>query len=110
MWVTGAAVAGSLVDVGGPGTGLSAVGGEVEQRFAQLLVAGVREGAVTLFATGRGGGSDSGSGGQGGGIGEAGPAVADLGQQQGRAVGAGAGQAGEDDGVVVQGKGLRDRL
>ena len=63
-----------------------------------------------LLAAGAGRGGDSGGRGQRAVVGEAGAAVADLGQQQGGAVGAGAGQAGEDRGVVVQGESLGDPL
>src|SRR4051794_36200740 len=110
VWVPRAAVAGALVDVGGPGAGLAAVGGEVDERFAELLVAAVAEGDVVFLAAGAGGGRDPGGRGECGVVREAGAAVADLGQQQGGAVGAGAGQAGEDGGVVMQGEGLRDGL
>jgi hypothetical protein len=89
---------------------LAAVGGEGDECFAQLLVARVPECHVVPLAAGPGGGRDSGGGGQRGIVGETGSAVADVGQQQGGAVGAGAGQAGEDSGVVVQGEGLGDGL
>jgi hypothetical protein len=48
-----AAVTGSEVDVGGPGAGLAAVGGEVDERSAQPLVATVREGDVVSFTLAR---------------------------------------------------------
>src|SRR3712207_4324345 len=78
--MAGAAVTGSLVDRGGPGARLAAVGGEVDECLAQLFVAGMTEGDVVPFAAGPGGGRHSGRGCQCGVVGEAGPAVADLGQ------------------------------
>jgi hypothetical protein len=62
--MAGASVTGSLVDVGRPGAGLAAVGGEADERFPQLLVAAVPEGDVVFLAAGPGGGRDSGGGGQ----------------------------------------------
>jgi len=97
-----AAGGGLVVELGGSGVGASAVGGEVADGVAELLVNGPAEGDGLLLAGLAGGGGDSGQADQRFGVGEAGAAVADLGQQSGGADGARAGQAGEDLGIGVQ--------
>ena len=83
---------------------MSGVAGEVGDGVAELFVAGPAESDVFDFAGLAGGGRDAGQAGQRFGGGEAGAAVADLGEQPGGADGAGAGQAGEDVRVGVAGE------
>lgn len=71
-----ASVAGSSVEVGGPGVGVSAVAGEVGDCVAELFVAGPAEGDGAQFAGLSGRGCRSGEAGQGLGGGELGSAVA----------------------------------
>jgi hypothetical protein len=104
LGVVVASVAGALVEVGGPGVGVSAVAGEVAYGVTELFVAGPaeRDGAEFAGLSGRGCGSgeaDERFGGR-----EAGSAVADLGEQSGGSDSAAAGQAGEDVavGVVIE--------
>src|SRR3954471_19741044 len=99
---------GALVEVGGPGVGVTGVGGEVADGVAQLLVRGPAEADGLDPARLAGGGGDPGQAGQGVGGGEAAAGVADLGEQTGGAHGARAGQAGEDVTVGVQGQLLAD--
>ena len=96
-----AAGSGAVVEVGGPGVGVSAAVGEVGDGVAQLFVAGPAEpdGAELSGLAGRG--CCAGQAGQRFGGGESGSAVADLGQQPRGADPTGAGQAGEDVGVGV---------
>ena len=93
MGVVVAAGAGAVVEVGGPGVGVAGVAGEVADRVAQLFVGGPAESDVRDLAGLAGGGGDAGQAGQRFGGGEAGAAVADLGEQPGGADGARAGQA-----------------
>ncbi len=86
---------GAVVQVGGPGVGMSAVAGEVGDCFAELFVCGPAESDVFDFSGLAGGGGDSGQAGQRFGGGEAGAAVTDLAEQAGCAEGARAGQGGE---------------
>ena len=96
MGVVVSSGAGAVVEVGGPGVGVSAVAGEVGDGVAELFVCGPTESDVFDFAGLAGGGGDAGQAGQRFGGGESGAAVADLGEQAGRAEGARAGQGGED--------------
>src|SRR5262245_39040013 len=84
---------GVVVELGCPGVSASGVGGEVADRVAQLLVNGPAETDDLVLAGLAGGGGDTGQSDQRVGVGEAGAAVADFGQQSGGAHGAGAGQA-----------------
>src|SRR5215211_7570743 len=79
---------GLVVEVRGPRVGLAAVGGEVADGVAQLAVDRPAEGDDFVLAglAGRGGGA--GQADQRLGVGEAGAAVTDLGQQPGGAHGA----------------------
>ena len=99
-WVLSRARA-RAVEVGRPGVGVPAVRGEVDERVAQLLVAGEaeRHRAVLPRLAGRRGGP--GEAGQRLGRREALPAVADLGQQGRRPDTARARQAREDVTVGV---------
>ena len=92
MGVVVAAGSGAVVEVGGPGVGASAVAGEVGDGVAQLFVAGPAEADRADLAGLAGGGGDAGQAGQGFGGGETGAAVADFGEQAGRADAPGAGQ------------------
>ncbi|CCC45954.1 putative uncharacterized protein mb3249c [Mycobacterium canettii CIPT 140010059] len=103
-----AAGSGAVVKVGGPGVGSAAVAGEVADGVAELFVCGPTEPDVGDFAGLAGGGGDAGQAGQRFGRGKTGSAVTDLGEQPGRAHGAGAGQGGEDVRVGVQGELLGD--
>src|SRR6185437_2804776 len=80
-----------VVDVGGPGAGVAGAVGEVADRAAQLLADGPAEGDGFVLAGLAGGRRGAGQADQCLGVGEAGPAVADLGQQPGGADGARAG-------------------
>ncbi len=97
-----AAGEGLAVELVGPGVGAAAVAGEVADGVAQLFVGGPAEADGAVLARLAGGGCDAGQAGQRVGGGEAGAAVADLGQQPSGAHGARAGQAGEDVGVGMQ--------
>src|SRR5579875_1795833 len=97
-------VAGSLVEVGGPGVGVARVAGEGGDGVAQLFVAGPSEGDGSQFARLSGGGGGAGEAGQRFGGGELGAAVADLGQQPCGADLPGAGQGREDVPVGVRGQ------
>ncbi len=105
-----AAGAGPVVDVGGPGAGLAGVAGEVGDGVAELFVAGPAEGDGSHFAGLAGGGRCASQACEGLGAGEAGAAVADLGEQACGPDSSGAGQRGEDVRVGVQGKLLADLL
>src|SRR5512147_3050150 len=83
-----AAGQGAPVEVGGPGVGAAAVGGEVADRVAQLFVGGPAEPDGARPAGLAGGGGDPGQAGQRLWGGDPGPAVADLGEQPGGAHGA----------------------
>ena len=96
-----AAGSGSVVEVGGPGVGQSGFGGEGGDGVAQLLVAGPADPDGPESAGLPGGGGCADQAGQRCGRGEAGSAVADLGQEPGCPEAAGPGQAGEDVGVGV---------
>jgi len=72
-------VSGSLVEVGGPGVGVSGVAGEVADGVAELFVAGPAEPDRAQFAGLAGGGCRAGETGQRVWGGEAGAAVADSG-------------------------------
>ena len=96
-----AACSGSGVEVGGPGVGVSGVGGEVDHGVAQLFVTGPAESDGAQFAGLAGRGCYAGQAGQRFGGGELGAAVADLGQKPRGSDAAAAGQAGEDVGVCV---------
>ena len=104
MGVVWAADDGAVVEVGGPGIGASEVAGEVGDGVAQLFVAGPSESDAADLAGLSGRGCDSGQAGQRFGCGEAGAAVADLGEQSCGTDAAGSGQAGEDVRVRVQGQ------
>ena len=98
VWVVAAALAGALVDVGGPGVVVAAAVGEHAGGAAQAFVAGVAEGGLLAFAGFDGDGALAGVGDQAFGAGVAVAAVADLGDQLGvgeRA--AGAGEAGPEE-------------
>src|SRR3954454_4014626 len=86
---------GLVVEVRGPGVCFAGVGGEVADGVAELFVDRPAERDDLVFAGLAGGGGDAGQADQRFGVGEAGAAVADLGEQPGGAHGAGAGQAGE---------------
>jgi hypothetical protein len=106
--VVEAAGSGSGVDVLGPGVGLAAAVGEVDQPLAQPVVAAPAEHHV-VSPTGRAGrGRDAGRGSQGviGRVAAAG--VADLSEQGRGADAAGAGQAGEYRRIGVRGQGELD--
>jgi hypothetical protein len=77
------AVAGALVEVGGPGVGLAAVAGEVADGVAELFVAGPAETDNAALAGLSGGGGHAGLADQRVGGGEASAAVPDFGQQPG---------------------------
>jgi len=96
--------AGSVVEVGGPGVGVSGVGGEVGDGVAELFVAGPAEADGAELAGLAGRWCGAGEAGECFGGGEAGAAVTDLGEQAGGADGSGAGQAGEDVLVCVRGE------
>src|SRR5690242_14583036 len=96
VWVVVTAGSCAVVEVGGPGVGVSGVGGEVADRVAQLFVAGPAEPDGADLAGLAGGGRGAGQAGQRLGGGVFGAAVADLGEQPGGAHAAAAGQAGED--------------
>ena len=91
-----AAVAGPLVEVGGPGVGVAAVAGEVTYGVAEVFVAGPAEIDNAAFAGLAGGWGNPGQADQRVRGGKAAAAVADLGQQPGGANPSAAGQAGED--------------
>ena len=76
---------GLLVEVSRPGVVVAGVTGEVHDRGAQLLVTGKAEHDLLVLARLPGRWGRPGQGGQRLGVGEPGPAVADLGQQRGRA-------------------------
>src|SRR5215472_5748671 len=99
---------GVVVEPGGPGAGAAGVAGEVGDGVAELLVAGPAEPDGADLAGLAGGRRDPGQAGQRLRSREAGPAVADLGEQPGGADAAGAGQAGEDVLVGVQRELLAD--
>src|SRR5579875_3172711 len=101
---------GAAVEVGSPGVGADGVAGEVADGVAELLVGGPAEADGTVLARLASARRDAGQAGQGLRGREASAAVADLGQQAGGADGAGAGKAGEDVGVGVQGELLFDLL
>jgi hypothetical protein len=103
-----AAVACSLVEVGGPGVGVVGVAGEVDDGAAESFADGPAVGDDLRLAGLAGGRCSAGEGGQylWGGVSAAG--VADLGEQPGRAHGARAGQRGEDRGIGVDGELLGD--
>ena len=85
MWVSFAAVDGVVVDLGGPGAGVSGVVGEVDEGVAEFLVGGPAESdGVCILPDGSGDRGDAGEGGEGFLVGESGADVADLGQQQRR--------------------------
>ena len=92
------------VDAGGPGAGVAGAVGEVADRVAQLFADGPAEGDGFVLAGLAGGRRGAGQADQRLGVGEAGPAVADLGEQPGGADGARAGQRGEDVPVGVGGE------
>ena len=94
----------SLQMLGGPGAGVAGAVGEVADRVAQLLADGPAEGDGLVLAGLAGGRRGAGQADQRLGFGEAGPAVADLGEQPGGADGARAGQRGEDVPVGVRGE------
>ncbi len=77
-----ASLAGALVEVGGPGVGVSGVAGEVGDGVAELFVAGPAEGDGAELAGLSGRGCGAGEAGQGLRGGELGSAVADLGEQR----------------------------
>src|SRR5256886_2139169 len=110
MGVVFAAGDGAAVEIGGPGVGADGVAGEVADGVAELFVGGPAEADGAVLAGLASAGGDAGEAGQRLGRREAGAAVADLGQEAGGADGAGAGQAGEDVGVGVQGELLVDLL
>jgi hypothetical protein len=93
---------GSGVDVCGPGGGVAAVVGEVDDRVAQLLVAREPERDRVQLPGAAGGGRDPGQGGQRVVGGEASAGVTDLGQQGGGAHDPAFGQRGEDVRVGVE--------
>ena len=95
---------GTVVEVGRPGVGASRVAGEVGDGVTQLFVAGPAESDGAYLAGLSGRGCDAGEAGQRFWCGEAGAAVADLGEQSCGADAPGAGQAGEDVRVGVQGQ------
>ena len=95
---------GAVVDVGSPGVGASAVGGEVGDRVAELFVGPPAESDVDDFAGLAGGGRDSGQAGQRFWGGELRSAVSDLAEQAGGAYGARPRQRGEDLRVGVAGE------
>src|SRR5262245_49177046 len=99
-----AASDGSAVKVGGPGVGTAGVAGEVADGVAELLVGSPAEADGAVLTRLASAGRDAGEAGQGLRRREAGTAVADLGQQARGADAAGAGQAGEDVAVGVQGE------
>ena len=99
-----AARAGVVVDGSGPRAGVPGVGGEVADGVPELAVNRPPE-AVGDAGTGPAGDRrDPGQPGQRFGVGEAGPAVADLGEQPGGTHCAGPGQRGEDVPVGVGGQ------
>ena len=75
-----ASAAGSVVDVGGPGVGVSGVGGEVADGVAQLFVAGPAEADDSALAGLSGRGRDAGEAEQRLAGGELGATVTDLGE------------------------------
>ena len=95
---------GAVVEVGGPEVGASRVAGEVGDGVAQLFVASPAEADGAYLAGLSGRGCDSGEAGQRFWRGEPGAAVADFGEQSCGTDAAGAGQAGEDVRVGVQGQ------
>ena len=104
MGVVVSAGDGTVVEVGGPRVGASAVAGEVGDRVAELLVCRPTESDVLDFAGLAGGGGDAGQAGQRFRGGETGSAVADFAEQAGRAERARARQRGEDVRVGVAGE------
>jgi hypothetical protein len=93
-----------VVDLRGPGAGVAGSVGEVADGVAELFADGPAEGDGFVFAGLAGGGCGAGQADQRLGVGEAGAAVADLGEQAGGADGARAGQRGEDLAVGVGGE------
>jgi hypothetical protein len=93
-----------VVDAGGPGAGVAGAVGEVADRAAELFADGPAEGDGLVLAGLAGGRRGPGQADQRLGFGEAGAAVADLGEQPGGADGARAGQRGEDVAVGVGGE------
>ena len=69
-----------VVDLGGPGAGPPGAAGEVADRVTQLLADGPAEGGGLVLAGLAGGRCRAGQADQRLGVGEPGPAVADLGQ------------------------------
>jgi hypothetical protein len=69
-----------VVDLGGPGAGVPGAAGEVADRVTQLLADGPAEGGGLVLAGLAGGRCRAGQADQRLGVGEPGPAVADLGQ------------------------------
>ncbi len=104
MGVVVAAVAGASVEVLGPGVGGVGVAGEVGDGAAQLLVDGPAERDDLDLAGLSCRGGRAGQADQGLRCGVAAAGVADLGEQAGRAHGAGAWQRGEDVAVGVGGE------
>jgi translation initiation factor IF-2 len=99
-----AAGAGSVVDGRGPRAGVPGVGGEVADGVAELAVDRPAEAVRDAGAGPAGDRGDPGQPGQRFRVGEAGPAVADLGEQPGGAHGSGPGQRGKDVPVGVGGQ------
>lgn len=99
----------SCVEVGGPGVGVPAVAGEVDEGIAQPLVGRPSEGDGAVLARRARRGCRPGQAGQGLGGGNALGAVADLGQQVGGAHRARARQAREDLPVGLGDPGLEGR-
>ncbi len=95
---------GAVVQVGGPGVGVSAVAGEVGDGVAELFVCCPTESDVFDFAGLAGGGGDASQAGQRFRGGETGSAITDLGEQPGRAEDARARQGGEDLRVGMAGQ------
>ena len=91
-----AAVAGPLVEVGGPGVSLAAVAGEVAYGVAEVLSQAQRKLTTRLLPDWRVDGANPSQADQRVRGGKAAAAVADLGQQPGGADPSAAGQAGED--------------
>jgi len=74
-----------VVDAGGPGAGVAGAVGEVADRIAQLFADRPAEGDGLVLAGLAGGWGGAGQADQRLGVGEAGAAVADLGEQAGGA-------------------------
>src|SRR3954453_4173603 len=108
--MVGAAAAGALVDVAGPGVVVAGGVGQGADGFAQAFVAGAAEAGGFLLAGFDGDGAHAGVGGQAFGGGVAVAAVADLGQEGGGADAAlgVAEEALEDWAVVVGLEGVGD--